>query len=630
MNSTAIPLLGAALAVAAHAGTAFTYFAGPAGCTQYTGYADPAYCTVPNELPLGTFPVPAAGGSYVDPNFGGTVRLLTGPLYYHLYSLPSPASASGRYIMVRGLAGGFSNILNSSNAQVAYSKVPFSTAGRFWDAANDDVYYYLTGTRVVKHVLSANTDTTLVDYSTHGSGFSSILTGGSSETSKDNWIAFYAPGQHQVCALDINLLKTYCADYTASNSNSRVGWGFIDYVTASKGVDTTTGKRYVFLMANPAMGAWSVNLSTGKLDFEFRGPENPEMRGNGDGICDPGEICLSTPHADLFEDTDGKQYMVTFKGVNSPACELDIVTLAIGKGQKLWMPVGQGGGRNSVMGIAACGDTWPSAHFGCAKQAPYCVISIHRDATRNPWDRITPFPAEPHRDEIMVMRGNGLEIRRLAISRSVEFTSDTYYAQPRAAMSNDGSYVIFDSNFGVPNAERVATIATGMPATHAPAPPPAPAPAPAPLASFAPIRVNAGGRAWTDPLGMAWSADSGATGGSPWVTPGAIAGTASGTLYQTVRYGQFTYRFAVLSGAYTVTLKLAEVSMKRAGQRVFNVAINGTPVLTNFDIIAAVGAPLTALDKSFSVQALNGQITIQFRNGTANSPMVNAIEIAPR
>jgi len=55
----------------------FTYLSGPHFCAAEYGYAVPAFCTSPGELPLGSFPVPDINGSYVDPNFGATVRVLT-------------------------------------------------------------------------------------------------------------------------------------------------------------------------------------------------------------------------------------------------------------------------------------------------------------------------------------------------------------------------------------------------------------------------------------------------------------------------------------------------------------------------------------------------------------------------
>jgi len=60
----------------------------------------------------------------------------------------------------------------------------------------------------------------------------------------------------------------------------------------------------------------------------------------------------------------------------------------------------------------------------------------------------------------------------------------------------------------------------------------------------------------------------------------------------------------------------------------FNVLINGSPVLTNFDIVAAAGGPNIAVDRTIPVSVTGGQITIQFSQGAADYPMVNALQIA--
>jgi hypothetical protein len=149
-----------------------------------------------------------------------------------------------------------------------------------------------------------------------------------------------------------------------------------------------------------------------------------------------------------------------------------------------------------------------------------------------------------------------------------------------------------------------------------------------PAGSFTPVMVHAGGGAYTDPQGQLWSADTGFSGGSLWATGAAILNTPTPALYQTLRYGStFQYQFAVPNGSYTVTLKFAEIYFSGAGNRVFNVAINGTPVLSNFDIVGQVGAAFTALDKSFPVTVANGQIAIQFTSVKDNA-QVNAIRIA--
>jgi len=146
---------------------------------------------------------------------------------------------------------------------------------------------------------------------------------------------------------------------------------------------------------------------------------------------------------------------------------------------------------------------------------------------------------------------------------------------------------------------------------------------------FAPIRVNAGGSAYTDTAGNAWVADTGFSGGGTYSTSATIAGTSDQPLYDSERTAQsgapFSYSFPVPNGAYTVTLKFADLYWSNPGQRTFDVAINGQQVLTNFDIIALVG-PKTAVDKAFAVNVTGGSIAITFTSVVDNAK-VDAIQI---
>ncbi len=152
-----------------------------------------------------------------------------------------------------------------------------------------------------------------------------------------------------------------------------------------------------------------------------------------------------------------------------------------------------------------------------------------------------------------------------------------------------------------------------------------------------PIRVNAGGTAFTDSLGHLWSADTGFTGGSTGSVPAgtAIAATVDDTLYQSERYGSsFTYSFTVPAGSYQVTMKFAETFFTNgssSGQRTFNVVINGTTVLTNFDVKATAGGANIALDRLFAVTTGAGANNIQIQfihlSGQADLPLVKAIEV---
>src|SRR5262249_17931379 len=96
-------------------------------------------------------------------------------------------------------------------------------------------------------------------------------------------------------------------------------------------------------------------------------------------------------------------------------------------------------------------------------------------------------------------------------------------------------------------------------------------------------------------------------------------------------YGAFEYRFFVPNGAYNVKLKFSEIyhAFMSAGQRVFNVSINGTQVLTGFDVVAQAGGPYISLDRTFPVDVLDGEIRIAL-TPVVSTPKVNAIEITLR
>ena len=109
--------------------------------------------------------------------------------------------------------------------------------------------------------------------------------------------------------------------------------------------------------------------------------------------------------------------------------------------------------------------------------------------------------------------------------------------------------------------------------------------------------------------------------------PGANA--APMAVYQHGRSGVFTYTIPGLTAGtqYTVLLHFAETYFTAAGDREFNVAINGTSVLSNLDIFATVGAN-AALLKTFTATAnSSGDIVIAFTTGAANQPLVMGIEV---
>lgn len=152
-----------------------------------------------------------------------------------------------------------------------------------------------------------------------------------------------------------------------------------------------------------------------------------------------------------------------------------------------------------------------------------------------------------------------------------------------------------------------------------------------PIASHGSLyRINTGGFA----VGS-FSADTDFSGGGA-LTSGnnidlsAVTNPAPLAVYQSARSGSFTYTLPGLGvgSTYTVRLHFADFNDATGGMRIFNVAINGTTVLPNFDIVAVAGGPNKAVIEQFNANAdSSGQITIQFLPVSGDAPFVNGIEV---
>lgn len=143
------------------------------------------------------------------------------------------------------------------------------------------------------------------------------------------------------------------------------------------------------------------------------------------------------------------------------------------------------------------------------------------------------------------------------------------------------------------------------------------------------VRVNCGGNRYVDSLGQEWLPDSYFSGGTAWdieFYTGAytVTGTNDQTLYKFERSadpGTFSYTIPINSGTYTINLLFSENNKTAAGQRVGTVALNGTNILTNFDIYAQTGGQHKALVKTFTNQSLSA-LTL-----TITNTLINGIEL---
>jgi hypothetical protein len=145
------------------------------------------------------------------------------------------------------------------------------------------------------------------------------------------------------------------------------------------------------------------------------------------------------------------------------------------------------------------------------------------------------------------------------------------------------------------------------------------------------IQISAGGSGTGT-----WHADTDYTGGKAASTSNSVdlsgvTNPAPTAVYQNERWGPATYTIPGLKAGqtYNVRLHFNEFYWYKAGQRIFNVAINGTTVLSKFDIVAAAGKPNKAITEQFQATANSGgQVVISLTNGTADNAKIDGIEVS--
>jgi Malectin domain/IPT/TIG domain len=158
-------------------------------------------------------------------------------------------------------------------------------------------------------------------------------------------------------------------------------------------------------------------------------------------------------------------------------------------------------------------------------------------------------------------------------------------------------------------------------------------PVQAPTNSFNPILINSGSNvSFTDSLARVFLPDKYFTGGmiASRVVP--ISNTVDDNLYQYGRVGDnITYEIPVPIGTYAVALLFSENQYNAAGQRLFDVTVEGER-LNNIDIFRIAGGALTATRLQFFRPVDDSSLTIRFTKSVqfpnAGVPTLSGIEVA--
>lgn len=161
------------------------------------------------------------------------------------------------------------------------------------------------------------------------------------------------------------------------------------------------------------------------------------------------------------------------------------------------------------------------------------------------------------------------------------------------------------------------------------------------------LRINSGGPEVTTVDGSFWAADEQYGGGSfaaysaeAYVSE--IADTDLDIIYLTETIttnedndGPFSYNIPVSNGTYTVKLHFAEVywgvpnafdDEGGAGSRIFDVDMEETSILNDFDLFTVAGGPAIAITKMYDIEVMDGELNIIFTS-TVDKPKVSAIEV---
>jgi hypothetical protein len=164
----------------------------------------------------------------------------------------------------------------------------------------------------------------------------------------------------------------------------------------------------------------------------------------------------------------------------------------------------------------------------------------------------------------------------------------------------------------------------------------------------APVRILAGSTTEksVDRFGAEWLGDRYVSGGegNRWEFGGKEMGVPVRTIrwapdqlyFRSFRFGSFSYRIPLPAGKYDLKLYFSEVIFLPTefgdgveNRRIFDVTMNGLPLLSSFDIAADAGAANTADIRAFSnVSPVDGFLTLDFRP-VLSGAWLNAIEIVP-
>jgi len=385
-----------------------------------------------------TFTPPAVGQSYVDPVFGCSVKRLTNgaaealgdgthPGLMHYYSTFTPINATDNLLMLVANNGSWHVRDLNGNIVVSYAGMPNVSGHPVWDDSNGNVFYYALNNALFSGTISGNsvTSTNLHTFSE----YSAITSMDSADLSQDgDHIALV--GQNASGTMDIFV------------------WSFSQKTKTSLFTTACTGS--VSGAVQPGC-LHKLQLSAdNRLTIQFNNDGSAAQQGvrlwTGSTLV---HMQDATSHYDTGYDLNGNAIFTgrgnsfTLAGLTNPC------------------PSGWGldvRGIDNIQSAVCLLDNppyWHISYRGSASQ-PWIAVSFFDSRTPGPeffssngsYQTISSANWQLYEDEVVLGKVDGSKVYRLAHARSRSMES--YWAQPHAAISRDGKYVIFTSNMAHP------------------------------------------------------------------------------------------------------------------------------------------------------------------------------------
>jgi hypothetical protein len=390
-----------------------------------------------------TFTPPTEGQSYVDPVFGCTVKRLTDSSidetdgagahlgFTHAYSTLTPINATDTMLLINASDGSMRIKDTNGNVVVPRASMPNGNNGDpVWDALKGNVFYYTLNSVLYKGTISGSS---VISTGLHTfAEYRGINTPDAADLSQDgDHIALV--GQNANNTMDVFVwslgqqVKTLVYTTACTISGSITG-------TPQPGC-----VHKILLTPNNLL---SIGFAT-----EGTCAECGSRVWNGSSLI---HIQDFTNHTDWGYDLAGNPVFIasnnksTLAGIANPCPSgwgMDVTQL------------------NNIQSAVCLLDNQPSWHVsyrGSVSQ-PWSALSFFDTRILGPewFNNDANFQAPSasnwlrYEDELILAKVDGTTIYRLAHARSRSM--EDYGAQPHAAISRDGKYVIFDSNMAYPN-----------------------------------------------------------------------------------------------------------------------------------------------------------------------------------